>query len=77
PYHPKSRIALAGSLVTLAVLPFGMGFLHLYPVLTASLLAYSISTLLCVGISLLGDQHFDFEVIAQQTGRFDRAAKQE
>ncbi|RWY37376.1 sodium:proline symporter [Falsigemmobacter intermedius] len=68
---------IAGSLVTLAVLPFGMGFLHLYPVLTASLLAYSISTLLCVGISLLGDQHFDFEVIAQQTGRFDRAAKQE
>lgn len=63
---------IAGGLVVLVTLPFGMGFLHLYPVLSASLLAYAISTLLCVGLSLASEERFDFRDIAQRTGRFDR-----
>lgn len=64
---------IVGGLVILLVVPFGVGFLHHYPVLSASLLAYSISTLLCVSLSLIGDKRFDFRIIAQETGRFDQA----
>jgi Na+/proline symporter len=67
------RAGIATAVIAaLAVLPFGMGFLHQYPVLTASLLAYSVSTILCVAISLVGDERFDFSRIADETGRFDK-----
>lgn len=60
-----------GVVVTLAVLPFGIGFLHTYPILTASLLAYAISAILCVGLSFRNDVLFDFSHIAQKAGNFD------
>lgn len=67
------RTGIAAAVVAaLAVLPFGMGFLHQYPVLTASLLAYAVSTVLCVVISLAGRECFDFSRIAEETGRFDK-----
>lgn len=62
---------VAGVIVALLVLPFGMGFLHLYPVLTASLLAYAISMILCVALSSGSSETFDFESIRRRTGRFD------
>ena len=71
------RVGIAAAVVVaMAVLPFGMGFLHLYPVLTASLLAYAISTVLCVGISLTTTERFDFARIAEETGRFDKSPAQ-
>lgn len=67
------RAGLAVAIVAaLAVLPAGIGFLHLYPVLTASLLAYAVSTILCVIVSLAGKEHFDFSRISTETGRFDK-----
>ncbi|GGF81607.1 sodium:proline symporter [Paracoccus acridae] len=68
------RAGIATAFVAaLAVLPLGMGFLHQYPVLTASLLAYAVSTVLCVAISLAGRERFDFARIAAETGRFDES----
>lgn len=60
-----------GILATLAVLPFGVGFLHQYTVLTASLLAYAVSAILCTLLSLRSHEAFDFKQIARRTGRFD------
>lgn len=60
-----------GVVVALAVLPFGIGVLHTYPILTASLLAYAISAILCVGLSFRNDVLFDFSHIAQKAGNFD------
>lgn len=60
-----------GVVVTLAVLPFGIGFLHTYPILTASLLAYAISAILCVGLSFRNNVLFDFSHIAHKAGNFD------
>ena len=60
-----------GVVVMLAVLPFGIGVLHTYPILTASLLAYAISAILCVGLSFRNDVLFDFSHIAQKAGNFD------
>src|SRR5690606_26786450 len=42
---------MVGVVTVLAVMPFGIGFLHTYPILTASLLAYAVSAILCVGLS--------------------------
>lgn len=61
----------AGGVASLAVLPFGLGFLHLYPVLTASLIAYAVSMLLCVALSWRSREPFDFARIRQEAGRFD------
>jgi len=60
-----------GILAALAVLPFGVGFLHQYTVLTASLLAYAVSAILCTLLSLRNHEAFDFKQIARRTGRFD------
>lgn len=61
-------VALAVMLITL---PFAIGFLHLYPVLTASLLAYAVSTILCVALSWFNKVEFDFDQIARHAGQFD------
>ncbi len=60
-----------GVVVTLAVLPFGFGFLHTYPILTASLLAYAVSAILCVGLSFKNTKLFDFSTIKKDAGSFD------
>lgn len=66
------RVALAvGTVATVVVAPFGIGFLHDYTVLSASLVAYSVSTLVCVALSLSRRESFDFSLIARRTGDFD------
>ncbi|MFG6638029.1 hypothetical protein ACGYJ8_19140 [Sulfitobacter sp. 1A12126] len=64
---------IAGAIAALVVLPFGIGFLHQYPVLTASLLAYAVSMILCVALSWAGRERFDFARISAETGNFDDA----
>lgn len=64
---------LVGIIAASITLPSGIGFLHTYPVLTASLLAYAVSTILCTAISLGSRTKFDFDTIRAETGRFDRA----
>lgn len=64
---------VAGGIAALAVLPFGVGFLHQYPVLTASLLAYAVSMILCVALSWAGRERFDFARISAETGNFEDA----
>ena len=54
-----------------AVLPFGFDFLRDYSVLTASLVAYAVSFLVCYFMSFRSKQNFDYSVIKQITGDFD------
>lgn len=52
--------------------PFAIGFLHTYPVLSGSLVAYSVSTILCTIITLASNKKpFDFALIMERTGDFD------
>ena len=56
----------------LASAPFAIGFLHQYPVLSGSLVAYAVSTVVCVALTLASKQQpFDFDVIKVRTGDFD------
>src|SRR5690606_41532818 len=67
------RVALAvGTVATVVVAPFGIGFLHDYTVLSASLVAYAVSTLVCVAVSLRSRENFDFSLIARRTGDVDQ-----
>lgn len=55
--------------------PFAFGFLRDYTTLSASLIAYSVSTTVCYFMSFRSKQEFDFSIIAERTGDFDVEAE--
>lgn len=67
------RVALiVGTVSTLAAAPFAIGFLHTYPVLSGSLVAYAASTIVCVVLTMANTtRRFDFALIKERTGDFD------
>ena len=69
------RVAvIVGVVATAASAPFGIGFLHTYPVLSGSLVAYAVSTIVCAAITMANKtKRFDFDLIKTRTGDFDTA----
>ncbi|CAL9506924.1 hypothetical protein SUDANB140_03560 [Streptomyces sp. enrichment culture] len=66
------RIAkIVGVVAIVATAPFAIGSLHEYATLCGSLVAYSVSTVICWAMSVRRREGFDFAVIAQRTGDFD------
>lgn len=59
-----------GALATVALMPFTIDFLRDYGTLLSSLTAYSVSTLVCVGMSLLSDEDFDLALIDKRVVAF-------
>ena len=57
--------------------PFVIGFLHDYATLSASLVAYAVSTLVCYFMSFRQKDDFDFSLIRKRTGDFDEAEDEE
>ena len=67
------KIGMGAAAITLVLmLIFATGFLRQYMILLASLTAYGASTIVCVIVSLIGDEHFDFELIKQRVGNYDK-----
>ncbi len=64
---------IVGVIAAVAVAPFALDSVHDYAVLSASLVAYAVSTVICWAMSVNSDEDFDFEVIAQRVGDFDVA----
>ena len=64
---------IVGVIAALGVAPFAIGFLHDYAVLSSSLIAYAVSTIVCVLLSFRNRAAFDFDLIAARTGDFDIA----
>ncbi|MDI9916325.1 sodium:solute symporter family protein [Rhodococcus sp. IEGM 1379] len=62
---------IVGGLAILISAPFAIGFLHDYPTLSGSLVAYAVSTVVCFAMSVNQSETFDFELIKQRTGDFD------
>ncbi|WP_227008012.1 sodium:solute symporter family protein [Pseudarthrobacter sp. AB1] len=66
------KIALiTGALAAVISAPFIIGFLHDYSVLTGSLVAYAVSTVVCYLMSFRNKQNFDFELIKDRVGDYD------
>jgi Na+/proline symporter len=63
---------IVGFIAIIIVAPISIGAIHNYTVLTASLLAYAVSTIVCVGMSWRSTEEFDFATIARKTGHFDK-----
>ncbi|SDR80827.1 sodium:solute symporter family protein [Agrococcus carbonis] len=67
------RVGIAvGAVAALAAAPFTLFFLRDYTVLTASLVAYAVSFLVCFLLSFRSRRDFDFDTIKDVTGDFDR-----
>ncbi|MGN0100550.1 MAG: sodium:proline symporter, partial [Dietzia sp.] len=62
---------VVGAVAAVASAPFVFGFLRDYDTLTASLVAYAVSTLVCWGMSVRSDMEFDFAKIARRTADYD------
>ena len=62
---------VVGIVSTVGVAPFAFDFLRDYTVLSASLVAYSVSFLVCYFMSFKSKQNFDFNIIKSVTGTFD------
>ncbi|MFP2769892.1 sodium:solute symporter family protein [Oceanisphaera sp. KMM 10153] len=65
---------VAGIIAGVTLMFFATGFLREYTVLLSSLVAYGVSTLVCVAVSLLGREQFDFDLIARRVGHYDDRA---
>jgi hypothetical protein len=65
-----------GSIAALGSAPFVIGFLHDYHVLSGSLVAYAVSTVVCYLMSFRNRNSFDFALLSQRTGNFDSAQGQ-
>lgn len=61
---------IAAAIMFVAMLPLFLGFLRDYPALLSALVAYGISTALCVGISLRSNERFDFDLIDERVLSF-------
>ena len=66
---------LAAAIALLFMLVFATGFLRQYMVLVASLTAYGVSTIVCVIVSLMGNERFDFDLIKERVGDYDKKSK--
>ncbi|MFI1956748.1 sodium:solute symporter family protein [Streptomyces althioticus] len=55
--------------------PFALGSLHEYATLSGSLVAYSVSTVVCWAMSVRRREGFDFSLIARRTGDFDQGPR--
>lgn len=55
--------------------PFAIGFLHDYAVLSGSLVAYSVSTIVCYLMCFRNNVTFDFSIIKKRIGDFDNRAE--
>lgn len=70
-FFGKKVALVVGGVAIVASAPFGIGFLHDYAVLSGSLVAYSVSTIICYLLSFRSKADFDFELIKKRTGDFD------
>lgn len=68
---------IVGAVAVVASAPFALGSLHEYATLCGSLVAYSVSTVICWAMSVGQRERFDFAVIARRTGDFDEGGSAE
>ena len=67
-----TRAALIiGGIAAVVSAPFVFGFLRDYDTLTASLVAYAVSTIVCFAMSVRSSMEFDFAKIARRTADYD------
>ncbi|WP_349828717.1 sodium:solute symporter family protein [Brevibacterium litoralis] len=64
-----------GGIAMVVSAPFSIGFLHQYGTLSAALVAYSVSAVICAVMSFRSTMDFDFSTLKRLTGDFDDRAE--
>ena len=62
---------IVAAVAMVAAAPFVIGFLHQYAVLSGSLVAYAVSTVVCYLMCFRNTATFDFDTIKERIGDFD------
>src|SRR5690606_14390429 len=70
-FFGRTAAFAAAAIVTLVLGYYSVDALRDYTVLMASLTAYGVSTLVCVGMSLTSNKRFDFSLIKRRVGDYD------
>lgn len=66
------QIAIVVGVITTAICVYYFhGFLREYTVLMGSLIAYGASTIICVAVSMMSNERFDFDLINQRVQHFE------
>jgi hypothetical protein len=68
---------VVGVVAALLAAPFSIGFLHDYPTLSGSLVAYAVSAVICAAMSIRSGASFDFALIRERVGNFEVRGEQE
>lgn len=71
-FFGRKAALVVGTLTAIVMLPFSIGFLRDYIVLTGSLTAYGVSALVCTALSLRTRERFDFSVLADRVTAFQK-----
>ncbi|MDO6442998.1 sodium:solute symporter family protein [Marinobacter sp. 2_MG-2023] len=68
---------IVGAISGAIMVVYATGFLRDYMVLTASLTAYGASTIVCTAMALFNKERFDFDLIKQRVGDYDKATDED
>ncbi|MBO9355379.1 sodium:proline symporter [Bordetella petrii] len=71
-FFGRRAALVVGTVAALVMLPLFVGYLRDYIVLTGSLTAYGVSATVCVALSMLSRERFDFTVLADRVTSFQR-----
>lgn len=74
-FFGRKAALVVGVLTAIILLPFTIGFLRDYIVLTGSLTAYGVSMIVCVAMSLRNRERFDFSVLSDRVTSFEPVPK--
>lgn len=69
-FFSRNTAVVVATLVFLALAPYFLHFLRNYTVLLGSLTSYGASTVVCIAMSFLSNQKFDFKVLAKRVTAF-------
>ncbi|HLR82641.1 MAG TPA: sodium:solute symporter family protein [Paenalcaligenes sp.] len=74
-FFPRNVAIAMATLMFLTVAPYFAGFLRDYTVLLGSLTSYGVSTVVCIAMSLVSGEKFDFKVLAKRVTSFQEEQK--
>lgn len=75
-FFPRNVAIAVAALVFAIIAPYFTGFLRDYTVLLGSLTSYGVSTVVCIAMSLVSTEKFDFKLLAKRVTAFQEEQKE-
>ncbi len=75
-FFPRNVAIFVATVMFMVVAPYFAGFLRDYTVLLGSLTSYGVSTVVCIAMSLVSGEKFDFKLLAKRVTAFQEEQKE-